>query len=109
MSGATPATTTPVCPGAPKKPNQGANSLPGVLIRQPDFGFIPGLEDDSTPSLGDDGIPLHLNAHIKLSPSMRSDITPPSSPRTPLVCPGAPRAPTRTISTWGNVLKQQGQ
>ncbi len=80
MSGAT--TTTPatpdtttihVCPGAPKKPNQRANSLPGVLIR-----------------------------------TDQTDQTPPSSPRT-LECPGAPRASKRVISTWGNVLEQQGQ
>lgn len=101
-----PATTTPQCecPGAPKKPKQEANCHVGASLRQPDF-----CQDDSTPSVDENGVPYHLLPHPPLSPSMRSDQTPPPSPRTPLVCPGAPRASTRVILTWRDVLEQQEQ
>ncbi len=93
----------PVCPGAPQKAPQSAVSHCGIVsIEQPNFG-------DGTPS--SPGTPL--DCYPQLSPSMRSDMTPPQSPTGLPMCPSAPRAPIHHASriplTWGSLLLQDTQ
>lgn len=98
MSTTAPAATAPapVCPGAPQKATTATVSQRGMVpIRQPEF-------DDNTTSSD-----TPLGDHPQLSPSMRSDQTPPQSPTGSPACPGAPRAPHRVANpppTWGSVL-----
>lgn len=112
------------CPGAPIKMKKQDNNSDDERFPQPDFEEeVPGfphetsmsrtfrtlsydrsLGDDSVSSSGSQGCPP------RLSPSMRSEQTPPPSPsasQSP-VCPGAPRAPRFPPQTWGSVLNMQG-
>ncbi len=86
----------PVCPGAPQKTPLSTVSQRGVIpIRLPNFG-------NNTTSSG-----TPLGDHPQLSPSMRSDQTPPQSPTGSPACPGAPRVLHRVANpppTWGSVL-----
>lgn len=99
----------PQCPPAPKKQKLSLRD-DGIKpdIRQPDIRQ-PDFTDDKIPSVGSDGVSTFIHYYI-LSPSMRSDATPPQTPpQSPrqFECPGAPRAHRDPIPTWASVINTE--